>query len=94
MSGSTRRLAKVWCGLMALTALGGLASELAPYLRHATASAIALFALYKCRLVLAHYLGLRTAPDALAALTVSIALILAVVVLAIAATPFLAAIRA
>lgn len=87
MRESFRRLLVAWFALVVLTAIVGLLSNFAPRLQQVAIVGVALATLFKTRIVLAQYLGLRVAPAALSALTTAIALILVLVASAIALAP-------
>ncbi|MCC0029247.1 MAG: cytochrome C oxidase subunit IV family protein [Brucellaceae bacterium] len=60
-----RRLIAVWLGLMALTALTGIAGRVTGQsgLNAVFLVLLALASMVKARLILSHYLDLRRAPD-------------------------------
>jgi hypothetical protein len=81
MDAQNRRLVRVWLALMALTAAMGLASETGAGARLAPLAIVLVvtIAFVKARLVLAHYLDLRTAPAALSGFAGATALVLVLV---------------
>ena len=81
MTAAEKSLLRAWTVLVALSLALALAEAVRPgeYLLLLLASVLAV-AVWKARVVLANYLGLRRAPSALAGFTFAIVVIIAIVV--------------
>lgn len=95
MIASERSLLRAWAMLMALSAALAIATEVArPSRFHLVwAGVVALVAYLKARIVLANYLGLKSAPGALAGFAAAIGAIFLLVVLSFALEQALAALK-
>ncbi len=93
MNEAEKSLLRAWGVLMALSIALAVAAESARPQRFVLAwtAIVALVALYKARIVLAAYLGLRQAPSVLAGFSAAIAVILAIAVASFALQAALAA---